>query len=125
MRAFLSVLLFTYVALVTFPASATLVLYEPFAYPAGESLDGIDSAAVNAGGKTAPNGNKWFPAGYNTQPNFNALDGTQVVDFNLAVAGLKESVGNAIWYGGGGYSTRLATGTFTSGTVYSSFAFRI
>ena len=90
MRAFFSVLLFTYVALVTLPASAILVLYEPFAYPAGESLDGIDGAAVNAGGKTAPNGNKWFPAGYNTQPNYNALDGTQRVGFNLSVPGLQD-----------------------------------
>jgi predicted esterase len=125
MRAFFSVLIFTCASLAPFTARATLVLYEPFAYPAGDSLDGIEGATVNAGGKTAPNGNKWYPAGYNTQPNYNALDGAQVVDLNLAVAGLKESVGNAVWYGGGGYSTRLATGTFTSGTVYSSFAFRI
>src|SRR2546423_616586 len=110
MRAFFCALLFTCVALVTVPVSATLVLYEPFAYPAGESLDGLDGAAVNAGGKTAPNGNKWNPAGYSSQPNFNAFDGTQVVDLNLGVAGLQNSSGNAVWYGGGGYSTRLATG---------------
>ena len=125
MRTIFSVLIFTNAALVTFTASAELVLYEPFAYPAGDSLDGVDGAAINAGGKTAPNGNKWFPAGYSTQPNFNALVGTQVVDLNLAVAGLQEPAGNAVWYGGNGYSARLATGSFNSGTVYASFAFRI
>ena len=125
MRTFFSVLIFTYATLVTFPARAALVLYEPFAYPAGDSLDGTEGAAVNAGGKTAPNGNKWFALGYGTQPNYNSLVGTQVVDLNLAVAGLQEPTGNAVWYGGGGYSTRLATGTLSSGTVYASFAFRI
>ena len=74
-------------------ASAALVLYEPFAYPVGDSLDGIDGAPVNAGGKTAPNGNKWFPAGYSTQTDFNALVGTQVVDLNLAVDGLQAADG--------------------------------
>ena len=125
MRTFFSVLIFTWATLATFPASAALVLYEPFAYSAGDSLDGIEGAAANAGGKTAPNGNKWFPAGYSSQPSYNALDGTQVVDLNLAVAGLQEPTGNAVWYGGNGYSTRLGTGTLNSGTVYSSFAFRI
>src|SRR5438132_8459070 len=108
MRAFFSVLIFTSAAMATFTARAELVLYEPFAYPAGETLDGIDGAAVNAGGKTAPNGNKWFPAGYNTQPNYNALDGSQLVGFNLSVPGLQAPTGNAIWYGGGGYSSPLA-----------------
>src|SRR3981189_342936 len=125
MRVFFSVLIFICAGLSAFTARAALVLYAPVAYAAGDSLDGIDGAAVNAGGKSAPNGNKWFAIGYGTQPNYNGLAGTQVVDLNLAVAGLQEPTGNAIWYGGGGYSSRLATGTFTSGTVYASFAFRI
>ena len=125
MRTFFSVSIFVFAALVAFPASAALVLYEPFAYPAGDSLDGIEGAAVNAGGKTAPNGNKWFPAGYSTQTTYNALSGTQVVDLNLAVEGLQAPTGNAVSYGGNGYSARLGTGTLNSGTVYASFAFRI
>ncbi|MEX2307355.1 MAG: PHB depolymerase family esterase [Pirellulales bacterium] len=125
MRYFFGVLIFTCPALATSVARAELVVYEPFAYPVGDSLDGIDGAAVNAGGKTAPNGNQWFPAGYSTQTEFNALVGTQVVDLNLAVAGLQEPAGNAVWYGGNGYSARLATGSLNSGTVYASFAFRI
>jgi predicted esterase len=125
MRTFFSVLIFACAALVSFTASAELLVYEPFAYPVGDSLDGIDGAAVNAGGKTAPNGNQWFPAGYSTQTEFNALVGTQVVDLNLAVDGLQEPAGNAVWYGGNGYTTRLGTGSINSGTVYASYAFRI
>jgi predicted esterase len=125
MRTLFSLLIFTFAALVTSTASGALVLYEPFSYPVGNSLDGIDGALVNAGGQTAPNGNKWFPAGYSTQTDFNALVGTQVVDLNLAVDGLQQATGNAVWYGGNGYTTRLATGSLNSGTVYASFAFRI
>ena len=106
-------------------ARATVLLYEPFAYPAGDTLDGVDGAAVNAGGKTSPNGNKWNPAGYSSQTSFNAFDGTELIDFNLSVPGLQNSTGNAVCYGGNGYSSRLAFATQTSGTVYSSFAFRI
>src|SRR3954452_5922772 len=125
MRVLFIALIMVCSQLVTMSAHAALVLYEPFAYPLGDTLDGVDGAAVNAGGKTAPNGNKWNPAGYSLQATYNALDGTQVLDLNLAVAGLQNPAGNAVWYGGGGYSTRLATGAFTSGTVFSSFAFRI
>src|SRR5262245_61193301 len=125
MRTFVGVLVCLCAGLTTFPAAATLLLYEPFAYSVGDTLDGVDGVAVNAGGKTASNGNKWNPAGYNTQTNYNALDGTQVVGLNLSVAGLQSPTGNAIWYGGGGYSARLALLSQNSGTVYSSFAFRI
>jgi predicted esterase len=125
MRMLFFALILMYSAIVAMPVRAALVLYEPFAYPVGDMLDGLDGVAVNAGGKTAPNGNKWNPAGYSSQPTYNAFDGTQVVDLNLAVAGLQNPSGNAAWYGGNGYSTRLGTGLFNSGTVYSSFAFRI
>jgi dienelactone hydrolase len=125
MRILFSALIISYAALASLTASAELLVYEPFAYPVGDSLDGIDGAAINAGGQTAPNGNQWFPAGYSTQENFNALVGTEIVDLNLAVEGLQAPSGNAVWYGGNGYSTRLGTGTLNSGTVYASFAFRI
>jgi dienelactone hydrolase len=125
MRRILSVLIYLYVGLLAITASAELIVYEPFAYPVGDSLDGIDGTPVNAGGQTAPNSHQWFPAGYSTQSEFNALVGTEVVDLNLAVAGLQEPAGNAIWYGGNGYSARLGTGTLNSGTVYASYAFRI
>src|SRR6476620_9121488 len=125
MRASVCALVFLLGTSLCLRSRATLVLYEPFNYPVGDTLDGIDGASIVSGGKTAPNGNKWYPSGYSTQANYNAFDGTQVVGLNLGVAGLKEPVGNAVWYGGGGYSTRVATFPINSGTVYSSFAFRI
>jgi acetyl esterase/lipase len=125
LRALFSVLSLTCAALVTLPATAALVLYEPYAYPVGDFLDGTEGAVVSAGGKTATNGSRWFPAGYNSQTSYNALAGTQIVDLNLAVAGLKEPTGNAVWYGGGGYSTRVGIFPINGGTVYASFAFRI
>jgi acetyl esterase/lipase len=124
-RVSLCMLIFGLLVVATLPARAALVLYEPFAYPVGDSLDGTDGTSINFGGKTAPNGSKWFPAGYNTQTIYNELDGTQIVGLNLGVAGLKAPVGNAAWYGGGGYSTRLDMGFINSINVYSSFAFRI
>ncbi len=125
MRKFFSALIFFYAGLASLTASAELIVYEPFAYPVGDALDGIDGAAVDGGGKTAANGNQWYPAGYNTQSTFNALVGTEVIDLNLGVAGLQEPAGNAVWYGGNGYTARLGIGSIDSGTLYASFAFRI
>ena len=127
MRTFYIALILAGSAPLVGPLRAAPVLYEPFAYPVGDTLDGLDSAAVNAGGKTAPNGNKWNPAGYSSQPTYNAFDGTQVVDLNLAVAGLQNPSGNAVWYGGNGYSTRWEQAYLTAGlcTRRSRFGFSI
>jgi hypothetical protein len=107
-------------------ARATLALYESFNYPSGTGLDGNEGAAISAGGQTAPNGNKWYPAGYNTQTVYNALVGIAVVHENLTTPGLKSPVGNAIVFGGAGYDARLGLGTLpTSGSLFASYAFRI
>jgi hypothetical protein len=46
MRNLFGMLIFLLAGLATFSAKADLVVYEPFAYPVGNSLDGIDGAPV-------------------------------------------------------------------------------
>ncbi len=107
-------------------ARATLALYESFNYPSGTGLDGTDGVVISTGGQTAPNGNKWYPVGYNTQTAYNALVGTAVVHENLTVPGLKAPAGNAVVFGGAGYNARLALGTLpTSGSLFASYGFRV
>jgi len=96
-------------------ASAAFIAYEPFDYSTG-----------SVQGQTNPsNGMTWLRAGTSANPS-----AINVASGNLSVpAKITTPIGNAATINGigdgSGSTTRLALGqTFTSGSVYYSFAFR-
>lgn len=128
-------------------ASATLVLYEPFAYPTtaatatpgpARGLSGTQGTNIataangnGAGGYVNPsNGQLWVPKAATAGVAYSTADDATIVNANLTVPGLKSSVGNAASYGNLGHSPLLPLGqVFTpsqAGTnVYYSLAFRV
>jgi hypothetical protein len=127
---------------------AAVLLYEPFDYPVtndtnNRGLTGVNGNAYTAsGGYVAPNGRTWQPTGYGTaatnnllSANYDKVHDAVIVSPGLSVPGLSPGVGNAVSYGGPGYTPRLdvratadAAGDITpaqGGIAYYSMAFRI
>ncbi|MDB6024280.1 MAG: hypothetical protein JWM68_503 [Verrucomicrobiales bacterium] len=100
----------------TSPAATLTILtplpwYEPFNY--------ISGAAIS--GQVTPSGLVWADVGTGT-----AGTNVTIEPGNLPVTNLASSVGNSIRFGGLGKSARLSfSPTFTSGTVYFSFALKV
>jgi len=88
--------------------TATLLVYEPFNYPAGDSLNG----------KTLNGAQTWSLNGTG--------DDTFIVPNSLSLAGLAAPSAQSITNGGAGAAVRLALGASVSGgTLYYSFPMRI
>jgi hypothetical protein len=95
------------------PAEAAL-LYDPFDYTVGADLT-----------NQTPNGGAtlWQVMGTGGS---GGTDPITIASGSLSVAGLAPSNGNSITYGGLGLTNRIPLGqTFTSGTLYYSFAFKV
>src|SRR5438105_9323058 len=94
------------------PASAGLLLHEPFNYAAGQAL----------ADQVAPNGQVWATASANVND-----DDIIVVDGSLSYPGSPTSTGNSVTYGGTGKTQRvaLADSPAISGTVYYSLLLQV
>lgn len=131
------------------PVQAAVLVYEPFNYPVTDDTNNHGLTGVNgnpytaAGGYVAPNGRTWQPTGYGTantnnllSPNYDKSHDAVIVSPGLTVPGLSPSgMGNAVSYGGPGYTPRLdirptadTAGDITpaqGGVAYYSMAFQI
>jgi len=96
-------------------ASATLIISEPFNYSVtdGTNNSGISGTdgevyTTGGGGYAAANGAAWQPTGYvNLSANYDKANDAVIVNNNLSVTGLAASTGNAVSFGGAGYTPRL------------------
>ena len=99
-------------------ASAATLLYEPFNYDAGTTLNGVGPDPVNKPAQT------W------AEVNTNATTGNDLPTITAgslpAPTGLPAPQGNSSVHGGSGHTSRLALGTsITSGRIYYSALVRV
>ncbi len=104
-------------------SQATLLLYDPFDYTAGDRLGGSGTSPL---GQVAPNGQQWItrsPAGGGT---YDPTKDTLITAGNLSYPGLAPSSGNSARYGSstspaGLYTDAIALpSAVTSGSLYYS-----
>lgn len=107
------------------PASAALLLYEPFNYPPGDRLGG---SGTNAVGKVAPNGQTWITRSPASGGTYDPAKDTLITSGNFSYPGLAPSSGNSVRYGSSVSNNPtlytdaidLPGNPFTSGSVYYS-----
>jgi len=93
---------------------ATLLLYDPFDYTAGERLGGSGTSPL---GQIAPNGQQWITRSPASGGTYNPLNDTLITPASLSYGGLKASIGNSVRYGSSGAS---AAGLYTDAIALPS-----
>jgi hypothetical protein len=112
-------------AIVCVPTStrATLFLYDPFDYTAGQRLGGAGTSPL---GQIAPNGQQWITRSPASGGTYDPNKDTLITAGNLWYPGLAPSIGNSVRYGAavstaGLYTDAIALpSAVTSGTIYYS-----
>jgi hypothetical protein len=92
-------------------SQATLLMYEPFDYPAGERLGG--STATGPVGKTNANGQVWITRSPATLIPYDEARDVLITAGSMSYPGLAPSLGNSVRYG-----TNAAVGDVTN-TMYT------
>jgi hypothetical protein len=111
------------------PSHATLLLYDPFNYTAGERLGGSGTSPL---GQIAPNGQQWITRSPALAGSYVPANDTLITAGNLSYAGLVPSLGNSVRYGtsanngAGLYTDAIALpSAVTSGSLYYSMIVRL
>jgi len=110
---------------VSISLQATLLMYEPFDYPAGDRLGGSGISPV---GKTNANGQVWITLSPASGGTYDPARDTLITTGNLSYAGLATSIGNSVRYGSNAappaafYTDGIAIpgAPYTEGSVYYS-----
>jgi hypothetical protein len=129
MKRLLVILTSAAFVVISTPSQATLLLYDPFDYTAGERLGGSGTSPL---GQIAPNGQQWITRSPASGGTYVEANDTLIVAGSMSYPGLASSIGNSVRYGSsanngaGLYTDGIALGTtFTEGSVYYSMIVRL
>jgi hypothetical protein len=104
-------------------SQATLILYEPFDYPAGTQLGGAGTSPL---GYIAPNGQRWITRSPASGGTYDPAKDIVITNGSLSYPGLPPSIGNSVRFGSATgtnvlYTDAIALPTvITEGSVYWS-----